>query len=69
MQNTGGQQFSYDVFKSAYDADDKIKNIVKDFDQETITLKTREMDDISSGAGSNKDVVGQMAKRATKIGS
>ncbi len=69
MQNTGGQQFSYDIFKSAYDSDDKIKNIVKDFDQDTITLKTREMDDISVSSGSKKDVVGQMAKRATKLGS
>lgn len=69
MQNMGGQQFSYDVFKAAYDSDDKIKDIIKDFDQETVTLKTRELDDISGAKSSKKDVVGQMAKRATKIGS
>ncbi len=69
MQNVGGQQFSYDVFKAAYDSDDKIRGLIKDFNQDSITLKTRELDDVGGGTASKKDVVGQMAKRATKIGS
>ena len=69
MQNVGGPQFSYDVFKAAYDSDNKIKGLIKDFDQDSITLKTRELDDIGSTSTAKKDVVGQMAKRATKIGS
>lgn len=69
MQNVGGPQFSYDVFKAAYDSDDKIRGLIKDFNQDSITLKTRELDDVSGATASKKDVVGQMAKRATKIGS
>lgn len=68
MQNVGNQQFSYDSFKSAYDSDPKIQNIVADFDQNSITLKTSEMDDVDprepAGDG-NK--IGQMAKRAVDL--
>ena len=46
MQNTGRNQFSYDVFKAAYDSDPKIQKIVKNFDQEKIELKTSEVDDV-----------------------
>ena len=46
MQNTGRNQFSYDVFKAAYDSDPKIQKIVKNFDQDKRELKTSEVDDV-----------------------
>lgn len=69
MQNIGRGQFDYETFKAAYDSDEKIKNLIKDFDRNTITLKTREIDDINPTGTKKKDTVAQMAKRATKLGS
>lgn len=67
----GGQQFNYDILQNAYDYDDRIKNIVKDFDKEYVTLHSDKTDDFEGGQKpvADKDTVGQMAKRATKIGS
>lgn len=67
MQNAGKQQFTYDSFKAVYDSDPKIKAIVKDFDQETITLKTSEMDDINPSRSGSTNKVSQMAKRAVDL--
>lgn len=67
MQNVGKQQFSYETFKAAYDSDDKIKNIIKDFDRNTVTLKTREIDDLNPTASKKKSSVSQMAKKATNL--
>jgi hypothetical protein len=67
MRNTGNQQFTYDSFKASYDADPKIQDIVKDFDQETITLKTSELDDINPSKTKSKNKVSQMAKRAVDL--
>jgi hypothetical protein len=67
MQNTGSQQFNYDSFKAAYDSDPKIKAIIKDFDQNTITLKTSEMDDLTTSDPKSKNKVSQMAKRAVDL--
>lgn len=67
MQNTGNQQFTYELFKVAYDSDPKLQDIVADFDQNTITLKTSETDDVERKpvAGGNK--ISQMAKRAVDL--
>jgi hypothetical protein len=67
MQNTGNQQFTYDSFKASYDADPKIQDIVKDFDKNTITLKTGEIDDIDPSKPRSKNKISQMAKRAVDI--
>lgn len=52
----------------SYDSDPKIQAIVADFDQNSITLKTSEMDDVNprkpTGDG-NK--ISQMAKRAVDL--
>jgi len=68
MKNTGHPAFSYDLFKHLYDSGDTLKNIVKDFDNEKITLKTEkdaetdpEMDFDNQGS---TDKVKQMAKSA-----
>lgn len=67
MHNLGNEQFSYEIMKSAYDSDPKIQSIVKDFDSETVTLKTSEMDDVSIKKKNNKDIVGKMAKSAVDL--
>lgn len=69
MQNIGRGQFDYETFKAAYDSDEKIKNLVKDFDRNNITLKTSEIDDLDPTASKKKDTVAKMAKKATKLGS
>ena len=40
MSNTGYPAFNYDVFKRIYDQDGDLKNVVADFDQEKIIIKT-----------------------------
>ena len=40
MNNTGYPAFNYDVFKKMYDDGEELKNIVADFDQEKIVIKT-----------------------------
>ena len=40
MSNTGYPAFNYDVFKRIYDADGDLANVVADFDQDKIIIKT-----------------------------
>ena len=68
MSNTGYPAFNYDVFKRIYDADGDLKNVVADFDNEKIVIKTDqeaedspEMDYDNQGS---TDVVKKMAKSA-----
>lgn len=68
MRNVGNVQFSYDVFKTAYDQDPKIQDLVTNFDKKNISFKTSELDDVKVKKGKSKDTVGTMAKRATKVG-
>ena len=68
MTNTGYPAFNYDVFKKLYDQGKALKNIVADFNQEKIVIKTDqeseddpEMDFDNQGS---TDKVKQMAKSA-----
>ena len=68
MKNTGYPTFNYDLFKTIYDSGDTLKNVVDDFDQEKIVLKTEKqvekdpaMDFDQQGS---TDVVKKMAKSA-----
>ena len=68
MSNTGYPAFNYDVFKRIYDADGDLQNVVADFDNEKIVVKTDqeaednpEMDFDNQGS---TDKVKQMAKAA-----
>ena len=68
MSNTGYPAFNYDVFKKIYDQDGDLKNVVADFDQEKIVVKTDHeaekdpsMDYDDQGS---TDVVKKMAKSA-----
>ena len=68
MKNTGYPTFNYDLFKTIYDNGDTLKNVVDDFDQEKIVLKTEKqaekdpaMDFDNQGS---TDTVKKMAKSA-----
>ncbi len=68
MSNTGYPAFNYDVFKKMYDDGQELKNIVADFDQDKIIIKTDQeaekdpkMDFDNQGS---TDKVKQMAKSA-----
>ena len=70
MSNTGYPAFNYDLFKQMYDNGETLKNVVADFDQEKIVIKTDkeseaypEMDFDNQGS---TDKVKQMAKSAMK---
>lgn len=69
MHNMHQEAFSYETLLAAYQADPRVSEIVKDFDQKSITLKTSEVDDIEtqqpSAQQSNK--VSQMAAKAVDI--
>ena len=68
MSNTGNPAFNYDVFKKIYDQDGDLKNVVADFDNDKIVVKTDAeaekdpaMDYDDQGS---TDVVKKMAKSA-----
>ena len=68
MNNTGYPAFNYDVFKQMYDQGESLKNVVADFDEEKIVIKTKhdaeadpQMDFDNQGS---TDKVKQMAKSA-----
>ena len=68
MTNTGYPAFNYDIFKQMYDQGEALKNIVADFDEEKIVIKTEhdaerdpQMDFDNQGS---TDKVKQMAKSA-----
>ena len=70
MSNTGYPAFNYDVFKRIYDADGDLANVVADFDNEKIIIKTDAeaekdpaMDYDDQGS---TDVVKKMARSAMK---
>lgn len=68
MSNTGYPAFNYDVFKRIYDQDGDLKNVVADFDNEKIVVKTdKEAEDDPKMDFDNQgstDKVKQMAKSA-----
>lgn len=67
MQNSGLPEFNYDTFKASFDSDPKIQDIVKDFDQSVITLKTDSSDELEPEQGQSSNKVSQMAKRAVDL--
>ena len=68
MSNTGYPAFNYDVFKRIYDQDGDLKNVVADFDQEKIIVKTDHEADKDPAMDyddqGSTDVVKKMAKSA-----
>jgi len=67
MRNTNREQFDYRTFKAAYDSDERIKKMIKNFNQDGITLKTDiDADKAAPQEDPGNSKVSQMAKRATK---
>ena len=70
MQNVGGESFSYDGFKQMYDATPALQDLVKDFNEQGITIATDEANDDTSQANQDDGEanVTAAAKRAAKRG-
>lgn len=68
MKNMGNEQFDYRTFKAAYDTDPRINSMIKNFDQEGVTLKTDTDADTDAPQQDidSDSAVSQMAKRATR---
>jgi hypothetical protein len=64
QQNVNAPQFSYDTFKELYDASPLIQNLIKDFDDHGIELKTKKSTPEKQGK-EEVSTVSQMAKSAT----
>lgn len=64
MQNQGRGQFTYEVFKAAFDSDPRLQELVSDFDDDRIELKDKETDDLETPKASSGKSVSQMAKSA-----
>lgn len=69
MKNVGREQFDYRTFKAAYDSDPRLKSMIKNFNQDGVTLKTdTDADTTAPQQDLGNTKVSQMAKRATKVG-
>ena len=70
IQNTGYSIFNYNLFKQMYDGSDTLKNIIDDFNNEKIILKTNKEADkdpeMNIDDQGSTDVVKKMAKSALK---
>ncbi len=68
MSNTGYPAFNYDVFKSIYDQEEDLQNLVADFDEDKIVIKTDQENNLDPSMDfdnqGSTDVVKQMAKSA-----
>jgi hypothetical protein len=67
MINVGAPQFDYESLKNLHDTDNRIKNIIKDFTDQSITLKTSEVDDLAPNVKKRKNTVKNMAKKAVDL--
>jgi len=66
MSNAESNIFSFEMFKAAYDQDQRIQNLVTNFDKEKIDFKDSAVDDLAKPQGS-ADTVGNMAKNAVDL--
>ena len=68
MQNQSQGQFDFEVFKAAYDQDDRLQEIVTNFDDKKIELNQHDSDELSGGNDDMGDgKVAAMAARATDL--
>ena len=70
MANVGGEQFDYETFKAAYDTDNRVKTMIRNFSEKGIEPKTKEEPNDLPQADSQDGgkSVSQMAKSATNLG-
>ena len=67
MKNAGREQFDYRSFKAAYDSDERLKSMIKNFNQDGVTLKTdTDADAEAPQQDLGNKAVSKMAKRATR---
>lgn len=67
MQNITGQEINYDAFKAEFDANPQLKGLVDNFDENGITIKTKNKAQEPATAGNKekaKAAVNASAKRA-----
>ena len=71
MQNVGGEHFDYDTFVAAYETDERVKSMIKNYSEKGIDLKTQEepSDVPQSDSPTGGNAVNQMAKSATDLGA
>lgn len=62
MDNNEVPQFNYETFDAAFQADDRIKNIIGNYTQDEISF----VDKVAKGGGDG-DSVNKMAKRAVDL--
>ena len=70
MANVGGEQFDYETFKAAYDTDNRVKTMIRNFSEKGIDPKTKEEPDDVPQADSQDgfNTVSQRDKSATNFG-
>lgn len=67
MQNATGQEIDYDAFKSQFDANPQMKNLVDKFDADGITIKTKNKEKdqaVKADKDKSKSSIATSAKRA-----
>jgi hypothetical protein len=67
LQNVGGQALDYDAFKSAFDSNPSFQQLVDKFDDDGITVKTKnkmEPPGVPGNKDKSKAAVNSSAKRA-----
>lgn len=67
MQSQGRQQFTYDVFKNAFDSDTRLQNLISDFDEKSITFQSGSSKKDKSKKSKKPDTVSKMAKDAVDL--
>ena len=68
MANIGGEAFDFETFKSAYDNDSRIKDLIQNFNEKGIEPKTKAQDKFDApGDTTNSDSVSKAAKRAVDL--
>jgi hypothetical protein len=64
LQNVQGNSIDYSAFKADYDSDPSFKTLIKGFDENGLTLKTRNDADTPQVGDRGTNDVNKMAKRA-----
>ena len=69
MQNVGSEQFVYGTFTTAFEEDPRIKEMVKNFSEAGVELKSTADVESPGAPEEGGDEVAKMAKRATDVGA
>jgi len=67
MQNTTGQDVDYDAFKAQYDSNPQMSNLIDNFDENGIVIKTKAKEQepgVAADKAKAKTAVNASAKRA-----